>query len=93
MKNIFAQFCTILHDYAQFCAFLQAILAGKIAQKRTKKRKNAQKCIKTHHFAQTHATPPFIIPPLACPNFCEFWCFSLGKQVRFTLNFCSGMPL
>ena len=25
--------------------------------------------------------------------FCEFWCFSLGKQARFTLNFCSGMPL
>ena len=24
---------------------------------------------------------------------CEFWCFSLGKQARFTLNFCSGMPL
>ena len=21
------------------------------------------------------------------------WCFSLGKQARFTLNFCSGMPL
>ena len=26
-------------------------------------------------------------------KFCEFWCFSLGKQARFTLNFCSGMPL
>ena len=25
--------------------------------------------------------------------FCEFWCFSIGKQARFTLNFCSGMPL
>ena len=25
--------------------------------------------------------------------FCEFWCFPLGKQARFTLNFCSGMPL
>ena len=25
-------------------------------------------------------------------QFCEFWCFSLGKQARFTLNFCSGMP-
>ena len=25
--------------------------------------------------------------------FCEFWCFSLGKQARFTLNFCSGMAL
>ena len=25
--------------------------------------------------------------------FCEFWCFSFGKQARFTLNFCSGMPL
>ena len=25
--------------------------------------------------------------------FGEFWCFSLGKQARFTLNFCSGMPL
>ena len=25
-------------------------------------------------------------------RFCEFWCFSLGKQARFTLNFCSGMP-
>ena len=24
---------------------------------------------------------------------CEFWCFSSGKQARFTLNFCSGMPL
>ena len=25
--------------------------------------------------------------------FCEFWCFSLGKQARFTLNFFfSGMP-
>ena len=27
------------------------------------------------------------------PFSCEFWCFSLGKQARFTLNFCSGMPL
>ena len=26
-------------------------------------------------------------------HFCEFWCFSLGKQARFTLHFCSGMPL
>ena len=26
-------------------------------------------------------------------HFCEFWCFSLGKQARFILNFCSGMPL
>ena len=26
-------------------------------------------------------------------HFCEFWCFSLGKQARFTLNVCSGMPL
>ena len=26
-------------------------------------------------------------------HFYEFWCFSLGKQARFTLNFCSGMPL
>ena len=26
-------------------------------------------------------------------HFCEFWCFSLGKQARFTSNFCSGMPL
>ena len=25
--------------------------------------------------------------------FCEFWCFPLGQQARFTLNFCSGMPL
>ena len=26
-------------------------------------------------------------------HFCEFWCFSSGKQARFTSNFCSGMPL
>ena len=26
-------------------------------------------------------------------HFCEFWWFALGKQARFTLNFCSGMPL
>ena len=25
--------------------------------------------------------------------FCEFGCFSWGKQARFTLNFCSGMHL
>ena len=25
-------------------------------------------------------------------HFCEFWCFFLRKQARFTLNFCSGMP-
>ena len=25
-------------------------------------------------------------------HFCEFGCFSLGKQARFTLIFCSGMP-
>ena len=25
-------------------------------------------------------------------HFCEFWCFSLGKQAKFTSNFCSGMP-
>ena len=24
---------------------------------------------------------------------CEFWCFSLGKQARFTSNFCSGLPM
>ena len=36
------------------------------AQKRTKKRQNTQKCTKTRHFAQTHATPPFIVSPLAC---------------------------
>ena len=59
-------FCTFLHNYAQIGAFLQAILACKKAQKRTKKCKNAQKCTKTRHFAQTHAIPPFIIPPLAC---------------------------
>ena len=23
---------------------------------------------------------------------CEFWCFFLRKQARFTLNFCSGVP-
>ena len=27
------------------------------------------------------------------PIFCEFWCFSLRKRARFTLNLCSGMPL
>ena len=27
------------------------------------------------------------------PFLCEFWCFPLGEQARFTLNFCSGMPL
>ena len=26
-------------------------------------------------------------------HFCEFWCLSSGKHARFTLNFCSGMPL
>ena len=26
-------------------------------------------------------------------HFCEFWCFSLGKHARCTLNICSGMPL
>ena len=26
-------------------------------------------------------------------HFCELWCFSLGKQAQFSLNFCSGMPL
>ena len=26
-------------------------------------------------------------------HFCEFWCFSLGEQARFILNFCSGTPL
>ena len=26
-------------------------------------------------------------------HFCEFWCFSLGKQAQFTYRtFCSGMP-
>ena len=25
-------------------------------------------------------------------HFCEFSCFSFGKEARFTLNFCSGMP-
>ena len=25
-------------------------------------------------------------------HFCEFWCFSSGKQARFRMNFCSGMP-
>ena len=23
-------------------------------------------------------------------HYCEFWCFSFGRQARFTLNFCSG---
>ena len=26
-------------------------------------------------------------------HFCEFWCFSLGKQAQFTVKFCSGMSL
>ena len=25
-------------------------------------------------------------------HFCKFWCFSLGKQARFTSSFCSGLP-
>ena len=25
-------------------------------------------------------------------HFCEFWCFSLGNQARFTSNFCSECP-
>ena len=25
-------------------------------------------------------------------HFCEFWCFSLRKQARFTSNFCSRLP-
>ena len=40
--------------------------ARKKAQKRTEKDKNTPKCTKTRHSAQTHATPPFIVPPLAC---------------------------
>ena len=53
----------------QICAFLHAILTRKNTQKRTKKCQNAQKCAKTRHFGQTHATPPSIIPPLACTQF------------------------
>ena len=30
--------------------------------------------------------------PMNFAHFCEFWCFSLVKQARSTLNFCSGMP-
>ena len=26
------------------------------------------------------------------PFLCEFWCFCLGKQARFTSNFSSGLP-
>ena len=74
-------FCTFLHNYAQIGAFLQAILACKKAQKRTKKCKNAQKCTKARHFAQTHAIPPFIIPPLACTQF-KGLIFSLACSVH-----------
>ena len=30
---------------------------------------------------------------MSCAHSCDFWCFSLGKQARFTLNFCSRMTL
>ena len=64
----------VLHKGA-FCTFScrnssanSRFFAGHFGQekthsKRTKTRKNVQK---TRHFAPTHATPPFIIPPLAC---------------------------
>ena len=46
----------------------QELLKGsgrKNTQMRTKRR-NAQKCTKTHQNAQMHAIPPFRKPPLAC---------------------------
>ena len=62
-------FCTFLHDYVQFCAFLQAILAGKNAQKRTKK---AQKHAKMHENAPLCAdacnTPVYCTPVSVHPN-------------------------
>ena len=56
--------CTFLHNSAQSCTVLHAILVGKkraaTRQKRARKRKRAQKCTKTSHLAQTHAIPPFM---------------------------------
>ena len=63
IKSLLAYFCRILRKFA---LFLQPILVGENAQKRTKKRQNVQKCTKARYFAQTHATPSFIKPPLAC---------------------------
>ena len=38
-------------------------------------------------------TKPKKGPKQKIHEFRPFWCFSLGKQAQFTLNFCSGMPL
>ena len=59
------RFLHILPTSAQVRAFFAAHLVGENAQKRTERCRNAQKCTKTRHFAQTHATPPFIIPLLS----------------------------
>ena len=52
-----------------FCAFLQAIFAGKKrTEGRTTKCENVQTCTKTCYFAQTHATPVFVIPRERAPK-------------------------
>ena len=58
----------LLHHSEQIDTFLQIILAGKYAQKRTKEGKTCENTqrVKDAPLAQlTHATPPFIIPPPA----------------------------
>ena len=55
--------------FAECCANLPLFAAHFGRKKRTETHKKAQKRTKMHKkhkFAQTHATPPFIIPPLAC---------------------------
>ena len=61
------------------CAFSASFLRNSISQEspRQTKPKKGPKR-KVHEFR------PFLS---------DFWCISLGKQARFTLNFCSGMPL
>ena len=77
-------FCTFLRDYAQMCAFLQAIFGRKKrteTHRKPQKRENAQERAILHRCMQhTDATAPFIIPLLACTQV-EFDVLCLVQKV------------
>ena len=69
---------------------------GVLPQERGRGGEGPGECLQGAEFRRRHGKPNQRMGQneefMNFAHFCEFWCFSLGKQARFTLNFCSGMP-
>ena len=79
-KRFLAHFCTVLRKFALFCRSFWQEQTHRNAQKKAQQRTN---CTETRHFAQTHPTPPFVIPPSACIQiyFCMSYIFLGGGEI------------